>query len=320
MFKKSALLLAVLLCICVSGVDVHAGNIAVCQSMQHPSLHDVRKGFIKRLNYRSQDFKFRVFQNFNEDDLLKKGADKAVSEINGSDYELVFCIGTPAAVACKNRFKDKDIIFSAVTDPVRAGLVESMQISGTNMAGMSDMSPVDRQLRLIRQIQSESRTLGMIYSRDEQNSRKIAEIMTAKCPRRGFELVKIAVKDESEIKARLDSALEKCDALYVPTDNKVVSVLDEVVEICLKHKVPVYSADPNSVSRGAVVALSVDYFQMGRESAEMALQVLNGTDPAQMAVRKLDNLQISLNLSTAELLDLQIPVSLILAADVVYEE
>jgi putative ABC transport system substrate-binding protein len=74
------------------------------------------------------------------------------------------------------------------------------------------------------------------------------------------------------------------------------------------------------VSRGAVVALSVDYFQMGRESAEMALQVLNGTDPAQMAVRKLDNLQISLNLSTAELLDLQIPVSLILAADVVYEE
>jgi putative ABC transport system substrate-binding protein len=69
-----------------------------------------------------------------------------------------------------------------------------------------------------------------------------------------------------------------------------------------------------------VVALSVDYFQMGRESAEMALQVLNGTDPAEMAVRKLDNMQISLNLSTAELLDLQIPVSLILAADVVYEE
>ncbi|MFO7818568.1 MAG: ABC transporter substrate-binding protein [Thermodesulfobacteriota bacterium] len=320
MFKKSALLLAVLLCICFFGVDAYAGNIAICQSMQHPALDDVRKGFIKRLNSRSQDFKFRVFQNFNENDLLKKGADKAVSEIKCSDYELVFCIGTPAAVACKNRFKDKDIIFSAVTDPVQAGLVENMQISGTNMAGMSDMSPVDRQLRLIRQIQPKSRTLGMVYSRDEQNSRKIAEIMTDKCPQRGFELIKIVVKDESEIKAKLNSALKKCDALYVPTDNKVVSVLDEVVEVCLKHRVPVYTADPNSVSRGAVVALSVDYFQMGQESAEMALQVLNGTDPAEMAVRKLDNLQISLNLSTAELLDLQIPVSLILAADVIYEE
>jgi putative ABC transport system substrate-binding protein len=320
MFKNQVLFFAIFFCVCVSGMDVHAGDIAICQSMQHPSLDDVRKGFIKRLNSRFPDFKFRVFQSFNEDELLKKGAGKAVKEIKGSDYELVFCIGTPAAVACKNRFQGKDIIFSAVTDPVRAGLVKSVHKSGTNMAGMSDMSPVDRQLELIRQIQPESRVLGMVYSRDEQNSRKIAEIMSAKCPGRGFELVKIAVQDTSEIKAKLDSALERCDALYVPTDNKVVSVLNEVVEVCLKHRVPVYSADPNSVSRGAAVALSVDYFQMGQESAEMALQVLNGTDPAQMAVRKLDNLQISLNLSTAELLNLQIPVSLILAADVVYEE
>ncbi len=317
MYKKIALCLFFLLII--PGMTANAARIAICQSMQHPALKDVSKGFRKYLNSRPGDFKFKIFKNLNHNALDKKEIKKATTELKKPRYDLIFCIGTPAAVICKNKIENKRIIFSAVTDPVQAGLVNSLEKSGGNLAGMTDMSPVGRQIQLIKQIQPQSRSLGVVYSKDEQNSRMIVDTLAQECSAKNFKLTRIGIENNDNITARLDAVLDNCDLLYVPTDNKVVAALDKVIKLCLEHKVPVYSGDPNSVNRGAVAALTIDYSQMGQESAKMALDVLHGANPANMPVRELENLHISLNMKTADLLDLEIPISLILAADVIYE-
>ena len=185
-------------------------------------------------------------------------------------------IATPTAQALANQIKDRPIVYSVVTDPVSAGLVESMDKGGANITGTSDMTPVREQLDLLLSMAPVKR-LGHLYASGEANSVAIAAIVKAYCEEKGIEYVEATVTNSSEVKSALLSIADRIDGLYLGNDNTVFSALSAVSEVTLAKKIPLMSADPSSAETIPVlVALGYDYYQMGRATGKIVVRILNG--------------------------------------------
>jgi putative ABC transport system substrate-binding protein len=185
-------------------------------------------------------------------------------------------IATPTAQALANQIKDRPIVYAVVTDPVSAGLVESMDKGGANITGTSDMTPVRQQLDLLLSMAPVKR-LGHLYASGEANSVAIATIVKAYCQEKGIEYVEATVTNSSEVKSALLTIAGRIDGLYLGNDNTVFSALSAVSEVTLAKKIPLVTADPSSAETIPVLAaLGYDYYQMGRATGKIVVRILNG--------------------------------------------
>jgi len=185
-------------------------------------------------------------------------------------------IATPTAQALANQIKDRPVVYSVVTDPVSAGLVESMDKGGANVTGTSDMTPVRTQLDLLLSMAPVKR-LGHLYASGEANSVALAAIVKQYCQEKGIDYVEATVTNSSEVKSALLSIADRIDGLYLGNDNTVFSALSAVSEVTLAKKIPLMSADPSSAETIPVLAaLGYDYYQMGRATGKIVVRILNG--------------------------------------------
>lgn len=303
---------ALLLCLAtVLPVAAQEVTISFNQIVEHPALDALRKGVQEEIE--AQGYKptwhVHVAQgNISTANLIAK-------QILGEKPNLVVSIATPTSQACAQAIKNIPIVFAAVSDPVGAGLVASLEKPGGNLTGTTDMSPVDRQLDLIREFLPQLKRLGVIYNSGEANSAAIVKVLKAECQKRGITLEEAAVANSAGVAQAAKSLVGRAEAIYIPTDNTVVSVFEAIAKVGYDSKLPVFAADVDSVGRGAIAALAVDYYRMGRQTGEMAVRVLKGAPTATMPVETLKEFQIHLNPGSAKKMGLEISPEMLKRAD-----
>ena len=282
-------------------------QIGISKLISHPALDAIEEGIKDYLNengiiaaYETQTANGEISTASSIAQLFKtKGKD------------LVVGIATPTAQALANVFTDIPVVFATVTDPEAAGL---MGIE--NVAGTSDMVPVKEQLNLIERITG-AKSIGMVYTSAESNGITLMETMRKACEEKGIELVTASVSNSAEVMMAAQSIIDRVDAMYVSTDNTVISAIASLSEVCSSNNVPLFSSDTtSSFGTEVLMAGGFDYYQSGRLTGEIIKRVLDGEKPEDIGTVYLDKLEIYINLDVAEKLEISIPDDIL--TDAVY--
>jgi len=247
--------------------------IGISQYGEHASLDNCREGFLQGLKdaglTEGKDFTVN-YQNAGFDDAI---ATQIAQNFSSNNVALMCGIATPSATACYAAAEDKDIpvIFTAITDPVKA------KLDSGNVTGTSDKLPVDAQLDLIRQLQPEASVIGIIYTTSEPNSVSAIADYEAKASEYGFTIEAIGVTQQSDVTQAADTLIAKgVDCFSNLTDNNVVGVLSSILEKTSEAGIPVYGSEVEQVKLGCVAAAGIDYYLLGQQTGAMAAKVLKG--------------------------------------------
>ena len=274
---------------CGGGDDTNAGGddtikIGILQQLEHPSLDQSREGFIQALadnGYVDGENIVIDYQNAQADQSnLSNMADRLVS--NKSD--LILAIATGAAQTVAGKTSDIPVLITAVTDPVDAGVVNSMENPGTNVSGTSDASPMKEQLELLLTLKDKVKTVGLLYTSSEDNS--VLQISQAKAILDDMKVayVEQTVTNSNDVQQAVQSLVNKCDAIYIPTDNVLASSMALVADITWPAGIPVVTGAESMVTDGGLATLGLSYYNLGYQTGEMAVKVLEGADISTMPV------------------------------------
>lgn len=291
--------------------------VSVNQFVEHPALDAVLKGVQDSLKDQGFDVKYNVHNA--QANMATTG--QIAQAIAGERPDLVVAIATPSAQACAQIVKkaphmaEIPLLFSAVTDPKGAGLVSDLDNPGKNITGVSDMTPMDKHLDMIMEMLPGLESLGVVYNSGEANSKTLVNMMREACEAKGVELEEATAAKTSDVYQATKSLVGRSQAVYVPTDNTVVSALESMVKVCEQNNLPLFAADVDSVPRGAVAALGFDYYLHGRQTGDMAGRIFNGASPAETPVEFQEGMSLHLNLSAAKAQGLDIPEAIKERAD-----
>lgn len=251
--------------------------IGISQYGEHASLDNCREGFLQGLEKaglkEGTDFKID-YQNAGFDDSV---ATQIAQSFSSKNVDMMCAIATPAATACFAAAEDKDIpvIFTAITDPKGAKLTSG------NITGTSDVLPVERQLKLIRQLQPNAKSIGIIYTTSESNSAYTKSVYEELGSQYGFKIETVGVTAQSEVTQAVDTLIKKkVDCFSNLTDNNVVGVLPAILEKTNEAKIPVYGSEIEQMKKGCVAGAGLDYIQLGIQTGEMAAKILKGETTA----------------------------------------
>ncbi len=275
-------------------------TVAITQIVEHPALDAVYEGVKDELAEQG----FEEGKNLEVMHESAQGNSAIASQIArkfvGASPDVIVAIATPSAQTVAAAARELPVIFSAVTDPVGAKLVPSLEASGTNIAGVSDMLPIDKHIDLLQRVMPDAKRIGTVYNPGEANAVSLVNLLEERLAARDLELVKAAATKTSEVLGAARSLVGKTDAIYLTTDNTVISAVEAVISVGERASIPVFAADTATVSRGAVTALGFNYYNHGRQTGAMVARVLNGTSPGDMAVETMDTLDLFVNPEAAE--------------------
>lgn len=247
--------------------------IGISQYGEHPSLDNCREGFLMGLEEaglkEGVDFEY-LYQNAGFDDNI---AIQIAQNFSAKDVALMCGIATNSATACFAAAEDKNIpvIFNAITDPVEA------KLDSGNITGVSDKLPIAAQLDLIRQLQPEAKTIGIVYTTSEPNSVSAIAEYKEKAPEYGFEIVDIGITAQAEVTQAVDTLINRdVDCISNLTDNNVVGVLDSILDKTNEAGIPVYGSEIEQVKKGCVASAGIDYIELGKQTGRLAAKVLKG--------------------------------------------
>ncbi len=281
--------------------------IGISKIVAHPALDSVEQGIIDELTALGYTDLEYDLQNANGE---MTTASSIAAKFKADRVRLAVGIATPTAQALVNSIHDIPVVFAAVTDPVASGLVPSYAAGAGNVTGSSDMTPVVAQFELLSRL-VDLKTIGHVYSSGEANAVSLAELARATAADMGLDFVEATVVNSSEVRAATQSIANRVDAIYVSTDNTVVSALSALTEVALEAGVPVLSADPTSATENPVlVALGFDYYKFGRATGRLIADILEGADPATIPTLFMtdpSDLNLVLNLDVADELGIGIP-------------
>jgi len=289
-------------------------RIGITQIVTHPALDANRQGFIDQMAEEG----FIEGENVEYDCRNAEGdmtvaasiAQKFVSE----KADLILSIATPTSQACVEAAEGTDIpiVFGSVTDPVDAKLIDSWDNPGGNVTGISDWADVATQVQLAMDIVPNVKKLGTIYSAGEPNSLvQIDELKKAAPDLAITEIVEATVATSADILTAAQSLVGRVDAIWVPTDNTVVSGFEAAVKVCEDNQIPLFAADTATVERGAIGAIGLDYYILGTECGKLAARILRGEEPADIPIKKCPMTDLYLNPSAAERMGVTIPQSVL---------
>ncbi|MFS8580096.1 MAG: ABC transporter substrate-binding protein [Novibacillus thermophilus] len=294
-------------------------TIGINQLVEHPSLDAAREGFMQAFadnGYTEGDNVTFDVQNAQGD---QSTATSIANKFASDGVDLVLAIATPAAQATAQAITDIPVLITAVTEPVEAGLVESWEAPGSNVTGTSDLNPVADQLSLIPEIAPDAKTVGIVYSSGEVNSEVQVELAQEAADELGLELELATVSNKSEVLQAAQSLAGNVDAFYVPTDNTIVDALESMIQVAEESQIPLIVGEGDSVERGGLATWGINYEKLGYQTGEMAIKILEGENPAEMPVETLEDIELSINVSAAERMGVDIPQELLDQADNVIE-
>ncbi len=284
-------------------------KIGLTQFGTHPAADAGRQGFIQALTdagyVEGEDVDYD-FQNPEFDATLEQTiAARFVDE----GVDLIFSFGTSITQQCVNAAEGTDIpvVFCSITDPVAAGIVSSWTHPGENVTGTSDMIEVDSTVDLILQIIPDLDTLGTVYNAGEVNSVVLVEALNEVCDGLGIAVEERTVVTSADIQLAAQSLVGEVDAIWVGTDNTVVSGLEALIQVCEDNTIPLFPSDDPSIERGGIACLGFDYYDVGYQTGEMAVRILEGTPASEIPVELGRVFSYSVNTEAAETFGVTIP-------------
>lgn len=285
-------------------------SIGISQIVSHPSLDAARDGFKAALEDAGYDVDW--------DEQNAQGDQSIAASIAGAfaseDLDMVLAVATPTAIAAAQAVTDIPVLFTAVTDPVGSALVESMDAPGGNVTGTSDAVDVADILELVTRIAPDAETVGIVYNAGEPNAVTQVEWAQEAADELGL-TIELATADTSGAVQQAADSLD-VDAFFVITDNTVVSALETLIQVAENKQIPVIASEGDSVARGAIATIGIDYYSLGYQTGEMAVRILSGeADPATTPVEVQTELALYLNTGAAERMGVTIPDDLLAEAD-----
>ncbi|MBR4035737.1 MAG: ABC transporter substrate-binding protein [Oscillospiraceae bacterium] len=286
-------------------------KIGILQQLEHPSLDQSREGFIQALadnGYVDGESIVIDYQNAQSDQSnLSNMADRLISD----NSDLILGIATGAAQTLAGKTSDIPILITAVTDPVDAGVVNSMENPGTNVSGTSDASPMKEQLELMMQLKDDIKTVGLLYTSSEDNS-----VLQIKQAKEILDTMKVAyveqtVTNSNDVQQAVQSLVNKCDAIYIPTDNVLASSMALVADITWPAGIPVVTGAESMVTDGGLATLGLSYYNLGYQTGEMAVRVLEGADISTMPVETQKEYNYIVNGDAVTAMNIQLPQELV---------
>lgn len=300
-------------------VSAESYAIGIVQIVEHLALDTAREGFMDALESEG----FKEGDNLTVDYKNAQGEmPTAVTIAEGfvaDQVDLILAVATPAAQAAATATQEIPILITAVTDPVEAGVVESMERPNTNVTGTTDMNPIKEQLELILEINPEVKNIGVIYNSGEVNSVVQVDVAKEVAPELDVNIIEAVATNSGEVGTAAESLIGKVEAIYVPTDNTIVSALRSVVRVAEDHGLVLVAGDVESVENGALATLGVSYYGLGYQTGLMAAEVLRGSDPATMAIVGSKEFTYAINKTAAQNMGQELPQSLIDRADEIFE-
>ena len=290
-------------------------TIGISQIVQHQALDDAREGFKQAF----ADAGYVEGTDIEFDEQNAQGEQATASTIAAKfaadKVDLVLAIATPTAQAAAQTIIDIPVLFTAVTEPKEAGLVESWEKPGSNITGTSDLNPVKEQLELIQEILPDAQSVGIIYSSGEVNSDVQVELAKEAADDLGLTIKEATVTNSSEV-AQATESLGDVDAIYIPTDNRVTEGLEAVIQYSEANQIPLFGAENGQVERGAIATYGINYTDLGYQTGQMAIRILEDDEnPADMPVETLDTIEFILNPAAAERMGVTLSEELIAKAD-----
>jgi len=285
--------------------------VAITQIVEHPALDAAHQGVVDELAERG----YREGENLRLMHESAQGNSAIASQIArkfvGESPDVIVAIATPSAQTVAAAAREIPVVFSAVTDPVAAKLVKSWEAPGANITGVSDMLPIEKHLDMLQRVMPDAKRIGTVYNPGEANAAALVELLEERLSARGLELVKGAATKTSEVLGAARSLVGKADAIYLTTDNTVISAAEAVISVSERAKIPVFAADTATVERGAVAALGFNYYNHGRQTGAMVARVLEGASTADMPVEIMEELDLYVNPEAGERMGITLSEDLI---------
>ena len=323
MKKKALSLLVSTLCLSLiltialpvmTGCGPSLTKIGITQIVTHPALDANRQGFMDQMAaegfIEGEDVEYDYRTPEGDMSVAASIAQKFVSD----KVDLIIAIATPTSQACVEAIEGTDIklVFGSVTDPVAAGLVDSWDKPGGSVTGISDWADVGAQVQLLVDIVPGVKKLGVVYNAGEVNSKVQVDELKKVAPGLAIEeIVEATAATSADVLAAAQSLVGRVDAIWIPTDNTVVSAFESVVKVCEDNTIPLFAADVATVERGAIGTPGIDYYQLGIECGQVAARILRGENPADIPVKIVDMTDLFLNPSAAERMGVTIPQSVL---------
>ncbi|KAB2889261.1 MAG: ABC transporter substrate-binding protein [Desulfobulbaceae bacterium] len=319
--KRAGIAALMLLLAMVQGALAAPVVISVNQFVEHPALDAVLKGLQDYLKEKNVAVEYKIHNA----QANMGTATQIAQQMVGEKADLLVAIATPSAQACAQALAKapaemkRPFLFTAVTDPVSAGLVKDLQKPGGDITGVSDLLPLEEHMKMVMTFKPDIRKLGLLYNAGEANSKMVVAGIRELSGKMGFEVVEATAAKTADVFSAAKSLVGRVDAVFIPTDNTIVSALESVLKVGVENKLPVFAADVDSVARGAVAAMGFDYYRHGYQTGAMAERILNGEKPADIPVEFQKELQLDINLKYAELMGVTPPAELLQKATKVHK-
>ncbi len=293
--------------------------VEVTAIVQHPALDAARDGVkaaLAEAGFKEGDNLKFVYQSAQGNPAT---AAQIARQFAGDGPDVIVPISTPSAQAAVSATRDIPIVFTAVSDPLGAQLVKDMDKPGGNVTGLSDMSPVAEHVALIKEILPNTKTIGYLYNSGEANSVSLLAVLKAEAEKAGLTVVESAATKSAEVQGAARALIGKADAIYVPTDNTIISALEGAVGVAEEAKLPLFTADTDSVSRGSLAALGFNYHDVGKQTGEIVVRILKGENPGDIAVKVAAGSDLVINKAAAAKMGVTLPESVVKRATRVVE-
>ncbi|MBE6037734.1 MAG: ABC transporter substrate-binding protein [Anaerofustis stercorihominis] len=318
MKKTLGIIMSVLMVMCLftgcGSDDSETIKIGIMQFGEFDALQNAHKGFVDGLAEAGYKDGENITINY-----LSAAADTAncptiADTLINDGSDLILAIATPSVSALKEKTTTIPVLFTAVTDPVASGIIADNKVPGGNISGSSDLNPVKEQIDLIKQIIPDAKTVAVMYCSSESNSAAQYELAKAEITALGMTCVQKTIADVSEIKSAVESLAGKVDAVYIPTDNTLADAMTTVAAAANESKLPVITGEPGMVKNGGLATFGIDYYSLGKQTAQMAVEILTAEDPlaavANMPVvyqTDAEDCETAVNTDTAAAIGITIP-------------
>ncbi len=312
---RTIITLALVVCLLAPAASLAAAEekplIGIIQYVAHPALDAARDGFLdglKELGYEDGVNITVDTRNANASpDILSSIADHFI----GESATLVLAIATPAAQTLAGKTETIPILGTAITDYVAAKLAASNEEPGYNVSGTTDMNPIKEQIDLIRRMAPDAKTVGLLYTSNEDNSILQARQAREYIEAAGLVYEEVTVNNSNDVQQAAQSLVERCDVIYVPTDNVVASSMSIVYEIAVARKMPIFCGEAGQILGGGTATLGISYYNLGKQTAQMAVDVLKGADISKMPIQAQSEFEYTINKTMCDLIGLEIPADLL---------
>lgn len=286
-------------------------KVGIIQLMEHPSLDTIRESIIEGLEdegyVEGENLKIEYQNGQNDMSTMKNIAQTFV----GDECDVIVAIATPAAQAALSETTEIPIVFAAITDPVGAGLVDSLDNPGGNVTGTSDEVSAEMIMNLAKDITPDFKTIGVLYNIGEDNSVSVVAQLKEYAGENGYKVIESTVTNTGEVQQAAQYLADKVDIVFSPIDNTVASSMAVATETFNNAGIPFYVSADSMVNDGGLATCGIDYTVLGRETAAMIADILEGADPAAMAVRKMSEMSVYVNKETAKALNIEIPQAIL---------